>query len=385
MKRVIDPRALVRGFLLCLSSVALVGCNRSVEPNLIAFVAPRSGPDQAAGMRAGEAAALAIETANTDPAKHVGNRPTAILHGDSGEQPDGAGRQATRLIAINRVAAVIAGRNRLEWDRLVPVAEAQQIVMVAPCGGGTVAPSGLVYPVGLAPRERGRCLAKYLAEERKGKDVAVVVDSRSTFFLAAAAGFEQEFQHADRTVRSGYEIRTARDLEAVAASVAAVRPAALLYCGVAPDFLDFVRQLRMQNGWPESTILLFGGEDEATLVHGALNRVNGVLFTSAFHAHDKAQNVRDFSTRFRNRTGHEPDSDAALTYDAVNLLIETAKKADSFETKKLLPAFDKLEDTTCLTGPLWFTKDRQARRTIFVVETQDGTALLRRSYPPEKK
>ena len=337
-------------------------------------------------MRAGVAASLAVERVNEDGAKHINKRPIAVVHGDSGDGVAGAAQQATRFLAIGQAQALIAGRNSAEFDRLMAVAESQQAMIVSPSGGGTVPPSKLVIPIGLSARERGRCLAKYLVEERKIKDAAVVLDSTSSVYGECASGFEQEFKHADRTLRTGFEVRNAKDAESVARRLTEVRPGAVVYCGSGEIFFELRSMLRANREWFDNTPIVYGGEDEAKIANSEADRSRGVILTTAFHADDKAASVQDFATRFRNRNnGRDPDSESALTYDAVMLLLTTAKKVDTFEVKKLAPEFEKIDDATCLTGPFWLTKERQPRRTVYVVEMQDGKVVLRKSYPPEKK
>lgn len=362
-----------------------IGCKRTPEPVVVGHLAPRTGPEQAAGLKAADAAGLAVESANVDPAKHINKRPIAIVHGDTGESLEGVPQQATRLIAVNEAKALIAGRNSAEFDRLVPLAESQEIVIVSPCGGGTGPPNKFIFPVGIAARERGRCLAKYFAEERKVKDVAVVVESGSAIHNECFAGFEQEFKHADRTIRTGFNVRNSADLGPIAKRISQARPSAVLYCGSGNMFLDFRALLRESKQWFDAAALAFGGEDESVLTQSGDDRSRGVIFTAAFHSDDSAPAVQDFVTRFRLRGGREPDSEAALTYDAVNLLLANAKKVETFDARKLAPVFETMEETTCLTGQFRWTKERQPRRTVYVVEMQDGKPALRKSYTPEKK
>src|SRR5437763_1968311 len=94
-------RALVRRFSLLLLIVLATGCKQQPEPHVIGHVAPRSGPDQAAGMRLGEAVAMAVTEANVNESGRIDGKAIAVVHGDTGADADGYAFQGTRLAAVN--------------------------------------------------------------------------------------------------------------------------------------------------------------------------------------------------------------------------------------------------------------------------------------------
>src|SRR5258707_14536866 len=103
------PRTPVRGFLF-LAVLFAAGCAKSPpDPHVLGHVAPRTGPDQAAGLRQGEAVVLAVNEINVNESLWIDKRPVSVVHGDTGPDLDGFAFQAARLLAVNRVAALIGG------------------------------------------------------------------------------------------------------------------------------------------------------------------------------------------------------------------------------------------------------------------------------------
>jgi branched-chain amino acid transport system substrate-binding protein len=368
--------------------LVIASCNRlggNAEPHVIAHLAPRSGSEQTSGLLAAEAAALAVTEANTDAANHIGKRPVAVVHADTASEAASVSSQATRMLAVNQAQALIAGRDSEEFDRLNAAASTLPVVIIAPCGGGSTAPEKHIFPVGLAAPERGRCLAKYLAEERKIRSVALVVDSTATIHSQAAAAFESEFQHADRTIRTGYSVRSSQDLEAIAKRLTDAKAEAIVYCGNVGDLVTLASKIRSGMNDMSATLTAFAGENDGVIRRADPAVSAGIIYATPFVADDSAAAVQSFVAKFRSRTGKAPDSEAALTFDAVSLLLARAKKADTFKSDRLASDIDQMGEIVCLTGPFWFAKGRQPRRTVYIVEVRDGKSVLKKSYAPEKK
>src|SRR5437899_2642742 len=126
-----DHSRLACGFSFLLLTVLAVGCGRQAnEPHILGHVAPRSGPDQAAGLRAGDAVALAVDELNVNEALRIDGKTVSVIHGDTGPDTDGYGFQATRLLTVNRAVALLGGTNAAELEKLLPVIQTHQIVLV---------------------------------------------------------------------------------------------------------------------------------------------------------------------------------------------------------------------------------------------------------------
>lgn len=381
------PRTGVRGFLF-LVLLLTAGCAKSQpDPHVLGHVAARSGPDQAAGLRQGDAVALAVNDVNVDESRWIDKRPVAVIHGDAGADLDGFAFQATRLVAVNRVEALIGGTTAAELEKLVPVVQSRQIVLVSASGGGVGQPSKLAYCVGIEPSERGRVLGQFAAEERRLTDVAVVVDAANPVFTTMAAAFLQQFRSPDRKVNSEIELRNDGDLPAAADRLAKAKPQAVLFAGRARDLIDLRTRLQ-KAGVGEGIVVMFAGEEEDAVFQREPDAARGVIWTTAFTEEDPAETVQKFCTAFRTRTQQAPDVTAALSYDAARILFAAALRAKTFRVEKPDKLRDELKatnETGGLTGPFRFTAKQTARRTVYVVQRADGKVKLLKSYAPENK
>jgi ABC-type branched-subunit amino acid transport system substrate-binding protein len=381
------PRAVAREVLLTavlIAAALLAGCTRSPgDSHQIGHLAPRTGPDQAEGIRLGEAVAGVVEEFNHDDPKAIEQRPVTVVNGDTGADLDGFTFQATRLLTVNRVVALIGGTDLAQLEKIVSSVQAVNGVLVTPSGGLPGGNSKSVWPVGIYPSERGKYLARYAAGEMKVTEIATICDLSQPLYGAIRDAFAAEFQTAERKIKSDWGFRNAGEMNELSAQVVASAPKAILFCGRARDLLQFRAALRQTNK-SEDLQVLFGGEEAEAVFRQDGERSQGIVFSTAFTLDDKSERVQKFATDFRNRCNQPPDVDAALSADGIRVLLNAAKKAQTFKRDALLKELEKLE-TDCLTGPFWFAKQQGARRTVYIVQMQSGSARLRRAYPPEKK
>lgn len=84
--------------------------------------------------------------------------------------------------------------------------------------------------------------------------------------------------------------------------------------------------------------------------------VEGTVIASAFHADAPDPEVRQFTQAFQRRFGTRPDVGAALGYDAVRVLAQAMREAQTTEPDKVAAAMHRLAGFRGVTGVLSFDK-----------------------------
>src|SRR5262249_30298400 len=98
------------------------------------------------------------------------------------------------------VAALIGGTSAAQAAKLAEAARASPTAVFTPSGAAD-ADHRLTFPVGLAPSEQGKHLARFAHAERGATAAAVVADAADPRAAALASEFAREFRHADRALR----------------------------------------------------------------------------------------------------------------------------------------------------------------------------------------
>jgi len=89
--------------------------------------------------------------------------------------------------------------------------------------------------------------------------------------------------------------------------------------------------------------------------------------------------VQSFVTNYRARFGHEPDSIAALAYDAVKVLVDAIGRANSTEGAKLRDALASA-DVPGVTGRLKMNPQRNVDKPAVIQEVTYANGQMKFVY-----
>jgi branched-chain amino acid transport system substrate-binding protein len=362
--------------LVCLLAVA--GCVRrgEAEPATFGHFAPRGLPDRR-GEHARQGVALAVEEA-LDGDKRIAGRSVTVLQVDGGEDAETIRAEATRLIAVNKAIALIAGPDPEAADHLVRSVEPYGIPVVVPCERAEDPPAGVVL-VSPAPAERGQALARFASGELRVERAAVVTDSRSLVAAAVAAGYRSGSPRGEDRLNGGWTYQKDSNRQDLVQRVLRGSPGAVVIAGSAADFVSLLGQFR-RAGFDKP--VFYGGEDEGvtSLLRDAPAEASFYLATVY---PGEVPGGDGFVQGYEKRFHEAPDLFAAQAYDATRLLLAALEQTNSAQPERLLEQLNRWEPFPTRTGPLTW-KDRKARRPLYVVHVQDGKAKVVWTAEPEK-
>lgn len=368
---------------ICLLPIvlALPGCFGKAEPQpiIIGHVSTLSGPGSAPGEHAVRGIRLALEELQRDPAKGVG-RPVIVRHTDAHGELDAFASEAVRLVAINRVVALLGGRSAAEVERL----EKGEVPVLCPASLHTRARGSLVFLSGLSAVFQGQVLARFAAQDLNAATAGVIADERRDDALAVAHAFIQAFPSAGPKESSRpaaprpalWRLGKSSRLDDLAARVRESKPAVLLFAGEASDLRDFLAKLNL----PALPVLWAG--DEVAAAGAAASQP--LYQVTPFASEADTPQARAFVEQYRKMFHEEPDANAALAYEDVLLLVEALRQADNqFSPDHLRDKLAALKDIPGLAGPLSMEPDHQVRRVALVVRLEkERWRPVKREAPP---
>src|SRR4051812_25274677 len=249
-----------RNFLIL--TLLLAGCSKSVptEPWLVGHLAVTSGPDVVEGTRAEQGIRLAVEEANADPDRHVAGRRVAVLHADTQGKIDNFTSQATRLAKINKVVALLGGTTPEQTDKVAPLAQSYELVLIGTSGTTGSPPVAAAFALGLSPAARAGALARFAGETLKVPRVAVVADRRGPAGAAVAEAFARAAAK-HKLAAEEWPWRKPEERADLAKRLVAAAPPAVLLAVAAEDALPLRAELT-KAGLPAGVPVLFGGAED---------------------------------------------------------------------------------------------------------------------------
>jgi branched-chain amino acid transport system substrate-binding protein len=356
----------------------LTGCFGKAEPPpiVIGHVSTLSGPGSAAGEHAVRGIGLALEELQRDPPGGAG-RPIVVRHTDAHGELEAFASEAVRLVAINRVVALLGGYSPAEVERL----EKGEVPILAPTGLRTRAMGSLVFLSGLSPLFQGQALARFAVQDLTAATASVIADERRADASAVADAFIDAFASAGTRAASQpaaarptlWRFGKSSRLDDVAARVRDSKPALLLFAGDAPDLRAFLARLNL----PGLAVLWAGNDVLAGEINQPLYRI------TAFASEVDTPQTKAFIDQYRKKFREDPDSYAALAYEDVRLLVEVLRQADdNWRPDHLKAKLVALEGVPGLIGPLSMSANQQVRRPALVVRLVNGRWLpMKREEP----
>ena len=306
---------------------------------LIGSVGPLTGNIAHLGKDAENGALLAIEEANAKGVTIGGQVITLQLDAQDDAADPRTATQVAQKLVDDKVVAVVGHVNSgtsIPASRIYNDAGVVEISPSATNPAYTLQGFKSTYRVVATDAQQGPALANYAVKTLKLKSVAVVDDS-----TAYGEGFANEFEKTAKAL--GLNIIShdassdkAVDFRAILTKIKGENPDAIVYGGVDGAGGALVKQAR-QLGIKAK---IFGGDGMCTemLAQLAGDAVENVVCSQPSVALEKMPGGAAFQARYVKRFGQPIQTYAPYAYDAVNVIIDAMKRADSTSPQQILTA-----------------------------------------------
>ncbi len=326
------------GILGTLATVS-VGVAYADELVKIGGAAPVTGPASYLGKDTENGARLAIEEINQTGLVIGGKRVTLVF-----DAQDDAGdpRQATQVaqkLVDDKVVAVVG---HMQSGSTIPASKIYNDAGIAQVSPSATNPAytqqgfKTAYRVVATDAQQGPTLADYAVKTLKIKTVAIVDDS-TAYGQGLAVEFEKRAKANGITVLS-HDASTdkAVDFRAILTKIKGEKPDAIMYGGLDGTGGPFAKQAK-QLGIGVKVLAGDGlcADDLAKLAGDA---ADNVICSIAGAPLLKMAGGPAFVERYKKRFGYPPVLNSPFAYDAVGIIVDAMKRAQSTEPAKILAA-----------------------------------------------
>jgi branched-chain amino acid transport system substrate-binding protein len=356
---------------------AAAGAARADQIVKIGEVAPVTGPASYLGKDTENGARLAIEEINQSGLTIGGQKITLMF-----DAQDDAGdpRQATQVaqkLVDDKVSAVVG---HMQSGSTIPASKIYSdagIVQVSPSATNpayTQQGFKTAYRVVATDAQQGPTLADYAAKTLKVKSVAIVDDS-TAYGQGLAVEFEKQAKADGITVLS-HDASTDKtvDFRAILTKIKGERPDVIMYGGLDGTGGPFVKQAK-QLGIPVKTLAGDGlcADDLAKLAGDA---ADNVICSIAGAPLMKMPEGPAFVERYKKRFGYAPVLNSPFAYDAVGIIVDAMKRAQSTEPAKILAAMPATDYRGVLGETQFDSKGDLKHGVISLYKYVDGKQAL---------
>ncbi|RKG60547.1 ABC transporter substrate-binding protein [Corallococcus sp. AB011P] len=392
--------------LLTALALALVGCEKKSAPApapapatqeggataappgpppagsiLIGEVGSLTGSEATFGISARNGIDLALQEANA--AGGVRGQKLVVRVYDSQGRPEEGAQAATRLIAQDKVVALLGEAASSVSMAMADKAQTGKVPMITPTSTSPeVTKKGdYIFRVCFIDPFQGLVMAKFARENLKLNKVAVLTDNKSAFSVGLAEVFNQKFKEFGGTIVGNESYSKGdTDFRAQLTSIKNLKPEAVFVPGYYTDVGIIARQAREVG----LRVPLLGGDgwDSDKLYELGGSALEGSYFSNHYSPDNPDPVVQNFLTKYKAAYGAVPDSVAVLAYDAARLLVDAMKRAPDTSGPALRDAIAATKDFPGVAGTINLDANRDAVKQAVVMKVEGGKAVFVTTVKP---
>lgn len=376
------PARLLRSLQLGLAVLVLAACRRASPEIRIGLLATTTGTyAEASGIPTVEGARLAVQEAGPVRIDGVAHR-VVLIERSFDDRADAAGSAARALINQDQVVAIIGPQFSRHAIPASVIAENAGIPMISPMSSNPATTAGKSYVFRLAYLDdfQGEVLARAAIEELRASRAAVLYDVSTAYSRGLAERFRRAFtSRGGRVVAfESYTADRAASFKAQLARIRASRPDVLLL----PNFPDAVNRQLAQAESLGLRVSILGSDSWDPPALYPLQPGQRALVTSQWAPGYPTPATRRFVATYRRVYGSEPRSAAAMTYDAVRILLAAIARAQSLDPDRIRQAIADTRNYEGTTGRITFAGNADPERSVPVSAVVDGQLSIVRVVDP---
>jgi len=307
-----------------------------------------------------------------------GKKIQLVVEDDQG-RPEQAKTVVSKLISADKVQAVLGEVASTNSLAAAPVAQEAKIPMITPSSTNpkVTEVGDYISRVCFIDPFQGSVMAKFAANTLKAKTAAILGDVNSDYSKGLTQFFEEEFTKlGGRVIAKEAYTQTDPDFKGQLTKIRNLKPDVLYipgYYGQVGIIAKQARELDMNmpllggDGWDSPEIWKLGGD-----------ALKNSYISNHYSAENPAPEIQNFVRAYKAKFNVEPDSLAALAYDAAKVLADAIKRAGgASDGAKLKDAINSTKDFAGVTGKITIDSTRNAVKPAVVLELDPVASKLK--------
>jgi branched-chain amino acid transport system substrate-binding protein len=325
---------------------------------------------------------LAVQERNAAGGIH-GRMIKLIALDDQGKQQE-ATTAVTRLINENHAVAIIgevASSLSLAGGQ---VCQDAGVPMISPSStNAKVTKIGeMISRVCFIDPFQGYVGASFAKDKLGFTTAAVLFDNSQAYSTGLQTNFKNAFTKMGGTIVTEQSYQGGdNDYTAQLTAIKNANPQFIYVPGYYTEVVNIARQARKLG----ITCPMIGGDGWVSdALKNAGNALDGCYFSDHYAKEDDRPEVKAFLAKYKAAYNDDPDSMAALGYDAANLLFDALDRANSTDGKTLAAAINSTKDFKAVTGTITIDDHRNARKGAVIQKVENGNYSFFARVEPAK-
>ncbi|HHV17776.1 MAG TPA: ABC transporter substrate-binding protein [Thermoanaerobacterales bacterium] len=369
--------------VFALAAALLSGCSQNQEENAsdssqdakteeaikIGTIGPLTGDVATYGISTKNGVEIAVDQFNENGG--IDGRKIVLISEDTRGDQTEAANAASKLVDMDKVAAIVGGVISAETLTGGPIADDAKIVMISSSSTAKGVPEigDYVFRNCLSDEVQAIQLAEYAVEEL-GLEKFAIMFTNNDYGLSLKEAFEEKARELAEVVGVETYNDGEKDFRAQLTKLKGANPDALYIAGYYTEAAKIAQQAKDQgldvkflgaDGFYSPVLVELGGE-----------AVEGAVFTAGFFTDDPSEKAQSFVKAYMEKFNAEPDMFAAQAYDAAMILLTALKNANGVGGEAHQKEMLKIKDFPGITGNTSFTPLGDAVKDIIILKVENG-------------
>jgi branched-chain amino acid transport system substrate-binding protein len=311
----------------------------------------------------------------------LGRQIKLVLQDDQGKQTE-AVNAVTKLIESNHAVAIIGEVASTLSLAGGEVCQSSGVPMISPSStNAKVTKIGdMISRVCFIDPFQGYVGASFARQKLGLGKAAILFDNSQAYSTGLETNFKNAFVKLGGSIVTEQSYGTDNDYSAQLTAIKNANPDFIYLPGYYTQVVNIARQARKLG----LNVPIIGGDGWVSDdLKNAGTALDGCYFSDHYAKEDDRPEVKEFLKKFRAAYGHDPDSMAALGYDAANLLFDAMARAKSTDGKALAAAINSTKDFKAVTGTITIDEHRNAKKGAVMQQLKNGEySFYSRVEPP---
>jgi branched-chain amino acid transport system substrate-binding protein len=352
------------------------------DPIIVGEYGSMTGAQATFGISTDDGVKLAVNERNAAGGIH-GRMIKLIALDDQGKQQE-AVTAVTRLIEENHAIAIIGEVASTLSLAGGEVAQNSGVPMISPSStNAKVTKIGdMISRVCFIDPFQGYVGASFAKNKLGFTKAAILFDNSQAYSTGLQTNFKNAFTKMGGTVVTEQSYTGGdNDFSAQLTAIKNANPQFIYVPGYYTEVVNIARQARKLG----ITAPMIGGDGWVSdQLKNAGTALDGCYFSDHYAKEDDRPEVKEFLTKFKAAYNQEPDSMAALGYDAANLLFDAIERAGTTQGKALAAAINSTKDFKAVTGTITIDEHRNAKKGAVIQQLKNGEySFYARVEPPK--
>ena len=352
------------------------GSGASQDKIRIGLSSPMTGDISQIGQSGKNAADLAVEEVNSAGGLKVGSETYTVelVVGDDENKPESAANVFQRLINQDKVVGIIGPPTSKCANAGAPITESAKTVMISSWATNVnvTKDKNYVFRSCFIDPFQGKVNAAFVSDTLKAKTAAVLYDVASDYNKGLAEVFRDEFTAAGGKVVAFESYQTGdKEFKSQLTKIKAANPEVVFF----PNYYNEValqlqqaKQLGLDatflggDAWDSPDLFTLAGKD----------LLEGTYFSNHYAVDADVPELQAFLKTYQEKYGVVPDATAALTYDAIKILLQAVEKAGSTDKTAIRDAVAATKDFKGVTGTISFEGSGDPVKSAVMIKIADG-------------